>query len=675
MARRKSSVHRPTYSGKRLEDVLQMKKTGRKAPAPARKAPVASKRYGRKALYQPDLALEEEGDDSLDSEDEAFETIIAAVNDEGSHDEASNDEGDDDDTDSDEDEDSDSSIDETSLPEAYRRRKFGTKSAKKSMLQNENESAIADSSEEESDLSSLSDIETRLSSKDSTLVRRKSRRGSVVDHTLDEHVEFPRPKKAEGDFQSSDDDSFEEDSLLKAIEADSSPNADESDFDDDIGDLDDEELENDDLDSPISEGNNSYSSIDAFSDEVDKDFDAVLDNDIEREEEDMILQEIAENGDRLQTFSPTDDDESVVSFGNYSRRNSHSQNHYTGYSSDEDDYSFEDNDPFFEPRDPNQVLITNGEIGVDMNSNNHNRNNSHSNNNHNNNNSTTNDTPRGFTSDDDSYLFGYFFSDGSSTDEDKPTVNGTSIKRRPSLSTPKKPPVAGSSSSIFKTQSGYTDYDDSGDSTDEDTTLPPRTQKKCNTATEILSSSNIASRPPMLGSWVMTKERPFGIIDGLTTRSLSGQKSPTNHHDVSSNGIRFSANMESDDCSEISDLNDIVLDEFIYTSDLDEEAPKDASTEDQPYSTSSNVPLSAFRNRGLVANPLYQQRFTGTPIPSRRRSSHSREAVITPVRSMKKIKKKAFRKDLLTHKDYDGNDYDSVVAEYSDGFNGFYGGL
>lgn len=645
MARRKSSVHRPTYSGKRLEDVLQMKKTGRKAPVPARKAPVASKRYGRKALYQPDLSVEDEEDnEDLDSEDEAFETIIAAVNDEGSHDEASND-----DTDSDE-EDSDSSIDETSLPEAYRRRKFGAKSAVKSMLQNENESAIADSSEE-SDLSSLSDIETRLSSKDSTLVRRKSRRGSVVDHTLDEHVEFPR-QKPEDD---SSDDSFEEDSLLKAIELDSSPNAEGSDFDDEIGDLDEEEFENGDLDEvSLSDGNGSYSSINDFSDEVDKDFDAINDNDIEREEEDAILQEMAENGDRLQTLSPTDD-ESVASFGNYSRRNSHSQNHYTGYSSDEEDYSFEDNDPFFEPRDPNQVLITNGEMGVEHNTTiNNTRNN------------TTTDTPKGFTSDDDSYLFGYFFSDGSSEDE------GT--KRRPSLSTPKKPPAVGSSSSIFKNSTGgYSDYIDSGDSTDEDTTLPPRTQKKCNTATEILSSSNIASRPPMLGSWVMTKERPFGIIDGLTTRSLSGQKSPPTNK---SNGIRYSTAIESDDCSDISDLNDIVLDEFIYTSDLDEEAPKDVSAEAQPYSTSSNVPLSAFRNRGLVTNPLYQQRFTGTPIPSRRRPSHSREAIITPVRGLKKIKKKQFRKDLLMHKDYDGNDYDSgMVAEYSDGFNGFYGGL
>lgn len=199
---------------------------------------------------------------------------------------------------------------------------------------------------------------------------------------------------------------------------------------------------------------------------------------------------MAENGDRLQTLSPTDDDESVASFGNYSRRNSHSQHHYTGYSSDEDDYSFEDNDPFFEPRDPNQVLITNGEIGVE---NNNTLNNTIRNN-------TTTDTPKGFTSDDDSYLFGYFFSDGSSSENEDKMNNST--KRRPSLSTPKKPPAAGSSSSIFKNnQNGYSDYTvDSGDSTDEDTTLPPRTQKKCNTATEILSSSNIASRPQC---WVL----------------------------------------------------------------------------------------------------------------------------------------------------------------------------
>ncbi|EDK45961.1 hypothetical protein LELG_04140 [Lodderomyces elongisporus NRRL YB-4239] len=68
---------------------------------------------------------------------------------------------------------------------------------------------------------------------------------------------------------------------------------------------------------------------------------------------------------------------------------------------------------------------------------------------------------------------------------------------------------------------------ESSESTDVDESLPKSSvaasvgSKK---ATEVLSSKTADYRPPMLGSWVTIDSKPFGIIDGLSTRSLQPNK-------------------------------------------------------------------------------------------------------------------------------------------------------
>lgn len=73
---------------------------------------------------------------------------------------------------------------------------------------------------------------------------------------------------------------------------------------------------------------------------------------------------------------------------------------------------------------------------------------------------------------------------------------------------------------------------DSSESTDVDESLPRNTntspQIGSKKATEVLSSKTADYRPPMLGSWVTIDSKPFGIIDGMSTRSL--QHHHHHHH-------------------------------------------------------------------------------------------------------------------------------------------------
>lgn len=74
---------------------------------------------------------------------------------------------------------------------------------------------------------------------------------------------------------------------------------------------------------------------------------------------------------------------------------------------------------------------------------------------------------------------------------------------------------------------------DSSESTDVDETLPRNTnlspQIGSKKATEVLSSKTADYRPPMLGSWVTIDSKPFGIIDGMSTRSLQQQHQQQQH--------------------------------------------------------------------------------------------------------------------------------------------------
>lgn len=64
---------------------------------------------------------------------------------------------------------------------------------------------------------------------------------------------------------------------------------------------------------------------------------------------------------------------------------------------------------------------------------------------------------------------------------------------------------------------------DTGESTDVDLSVPTYLNKiKSGSikAKEVLSSRTADYRPPILGTWVAVDSKPFGIIDGLSTRSL-----------------------------------------------------------------------------------------------------------------------------------------------------------
>lgn len=289
-----------------------------------------------------------------------------------------------------------------------------------------------------------------------------------------------------------------------------------------------------------------------------------------------------------------------------------------GYDSDaassESEISFS-NDPFFEPRN---------QFGIQ----------------------SSGSTPKSGHGSDD--LWSYFFNSEDESDEEK------------SLG------LQGYSHQGFDDDSdGYP-----GDSTDEDNSLPRSTSKTKSKPTEILSTSSTTSRPPILGSWVMPAERPFGIIDGLTTRTLSPSTHPA-HADELSHRSEFNIvisqsskrlrNSQDSLHNSDSETSQLALEDFIYTSELEDKEDQDLGVysttfEDTIYHTvNKEIPLSAFRNRGSYSQLSFQQSVlhrrssssTSRRIDSRR---NSRELSLTPSKSisrhMKKRRKQAKKKDL-----------------------------
>lgn len=166
------------------------------------------------------------------------------------------------------------------------------------------------------------------------------------------------------------------------------------------------------------------------------------------------------------------------------------------------------------------------------------------------------------------------------------------------------------------------DSDYSDDETDEDNSLPRVKAAKPQTKpTEILSSSTSTSRPPVLGSWVMSSERPYGIIDGLTTRTLSPPAESNKGQFVTPSKRAISA-VHSD-----SDASELALEDFIYTSELDEAEDLgvySTSFENHGGVVNKDIPLSAFRNRS--SSIAAQQQFPVLSFqasPLHRRSSSS----------------------------------------------------
>lgn len=276
----------------------------------------------------------------------------------------------------------------------------------------------------------------------------------------------------------------------------------------------------------------------------DDDDEADDDNAVEETEERAILEEVKRSGDL--------------------------EGHKVGYVSDDDDFESDisfDQDAFFETRTTQAGIksITSAPL--------------------------TNQ----YSDEDDSYLWSYFFTSGDESEDENLKTNPTHVN-----SVDAGEPV-----------------EISGDSTDEDENLPRSNMQTFSRPTEILSTSANTSRPPVLGSWVMSSERPYGIIDGLTTRTLS-TTSGTNGISNQSNFVGASSaatltdvkrslenstisKINQDDGKSDSELSELALDDFIYTSELEDEDPMgDYPAEDPIYpNINKDIPLSAFRNRGV----------------------------------------------------------------------------
>lgn len=141
---------------------------------------------------------------------------------------------------------------------------------------------------------------------------------------------------------------------------------------------------------------------------------------------------------------------------------------------------------------------------------------------------------------------------------------------------------------------------DSSESTDVDTSLPESSGNKFGSkvAKEVLSSKTADYRPPILGTWVTIDSQPFGIIDGLSTRTLDSSNSLQNAEprlELGRKGMHISHSNASDDLA-------IGLDELLNMSELDDNNENDIKIWRDFNRQKKRVPLGAFRNKSILNN-------------------------------------------------------------------------
>jgi len=225
---------------------------------------------------------------------------------------------------------------------------------------------------------------------------------------------------------------------------------------------------------------------------------------------------------------------------------------------------------------------------------------------------------------DDSYLWNYFFSSGESNDEnDVERYNDASEDDEVDVDLffremdeqhkkNRKPPVSAGpvrrnlltltshagNDELFDLDDGY----DSGESTDVDLSLPVSSKKSnigSKRAKEVLSSKTADYRPPVLGTWVTVDSKPFGIIDGLSTRTLVNSNNNMKGMEPRTKGGRKSIvpSTGTDDLA-------LGLDELLNISELDNDDENDVKIWRDFNSQKKLVPLGAFRNKSVLQNSL-----------------------------------------------------------------------
>ncbi|CAL9738240.1 protein Ifh1p [Monosporozyma servazzii] len=144
------------------------------------------------------------------------------------------------------------------------------------------------------------------------------------------------------------------------------------------------------------------------------------------------------------------------------------------------------------------------------------------------------------------------------------------------------------------------------ESTDEDDNLPPpsaRSKINYTKPKEIVSANVVGLKPPKLGTWE-TDNKPFSIIDGLSTKSLySLIQEHQQLHDQNQRGQTPDYNTNEDNNSAGEELT---LNELLNMSELeDEEGDNNNSYQSSliaEWYNKPNIPLSAFRNKGISIN-------------------------------------------------------------------------
>lgn len=147
------------------------------------------------------------------------------------------------------------------------------------------------------------------------------------------------------------------------------------------------------------------------------------------------------------------------------------------------------------------------------------------------------------------------------------------------------------------------------ESTDDDETIPPpnlRNRKIGSKAKEVVSANVVGLRPPKLGTWE-TDNKPFSIIDGLSTKSLYPliqEHQQLLEFQQQQQQQQQQPILSTTDLGSVAEKEELTLNELLNMSELD-----DNDTGLQPNISADNianwydthkVPLSAFRNKGVT---------------------------------------------------------------------------
>ncbi|GMM51326.1 hypothetical protein DASB73_022840 [Starmerella bacillaris] len=322
---------------------------------------------------------------------------------------------------------------------------------------------------------------------------------------------------------------------------------------------------------------------------------------------------------------------------------------------------------------------------------------------------------------DDSYLLQYFFSSGdennpesdadefdvddvklnddhgdtSNTDEDLPFGSSASRKSSRSMSStsqqahsasrlPRNPLANDEDNELHAVRSKHENsassvalpaqYVPSGDSTDEDDVPPERKRRRAKgtKAIEVLGANSYSTRPPVLGSWEIDKQKNVGIIDGRTTRTLSPPQD--DGFDESMFDMSQDAVNDFTDFSEYvgeTKPKDIELADFINTDNMS----SDGETFEFPMSFSNNKhPLiSPYLYRGRLNRSVSTSqalRNKGSPFvnnqafpndemsPAPKRVTKNRRLRESPMR--RKSKKRGAFRSLSTEPSFDEGNQDFI---------------